>query len=125
MLNAFKVYNVSRIDSETVRVKVRMDSKAWLKAKHTGTLGQLYGIDISNAVSKQYGVIAYRPSVSDQDNARGGIKWLELTYQDSQWAPIDNVIPVNFMARYRPILNDNNRDNLIKVDFVNKRRIAA
>lgn len=125
MLNSFKIVDVSRIDKEIVRVKVRMDSKAWLKAKHTGALGQLYGIDISNAVSRQYGVMAYKPSVSDSDNAQGGIKWLELFYKDSQWAIVDNVIPVNFMARYRPISNDNNRDNLIKIDFINKRRIAA
>ena len=102
---SFKIVSVQRIASDLVNVRVRMDAKEWTKARNKGQLGQLYGIDISNAAYRQYGVKAHTPTVSDKDRAQGGIKWLELTYRDTEWTSVP--------------------DNVIQVDFINKRRVAA
>lgn len=77
-----------------------MDAKIWRKADK----GALYGIDVSNEVFRQYGVKAYNPSVSDRDRASGGLKWIDLYYIDETWSEPPN--------------------NVIEVDFINKRRAA-
>lgn len=100
----FKIVSIERVSQGQVKVRVRMDAKAWLKARRAGALGQLYGVDISNAAYRQCGVKAYNPTVSDRERAQGGIKWLELYYHDESWAPAP--------------------DNVIRVDFINKRKVA-
>lgn len=100
----FKIISVSRYSADLVKVYIRMDAKEWHKLKKNSQLGSLYGIDISNAVYREYGVKAHCPTVSDRDNARGGIKRLTLYYNDSQWT--------------------NAPDNVIQVDFINKRKVA-
>lgn len=102
---SFKIVSVSRVSEETVSVKVRMDAKAWLKAKRDKALGALYGVDISNEVYRTFGVKAYNPTVADRDNASGGIKWITLYYADNTWTNAPN--------------------NVIYVDFVSKKRINA
>lgn len=104
-LTVFKITAVMRIDKETVQVNVRIDAKAWTKAKRDNALGALYGIDISNQAYRDYGVKASNPTVSDKDNASGGIKYLILYYADATWKPAP--------------------DNVIHVDFINKKRVAA
>ena len=99
----FEIKSVSRISPDTVLVKVFISSKEWLKARNSGALGQLYGIDISNAAYRQHGVKASNPTVKDY-RAIGGVKVIDLTYQDSEWVEAP--------------------DNVIRVDFVNKRRAA-
>ena len=95
----FEIVRVNRVSSELVQVLVRMDAKAWAKYRAQSDLGHLYGVAISNAVYRDFGVKAYCPMVGDKANARKGIKSIELTYQDSTWAPIDNVIEVDFKSR--------------------------
>jgi hypothetical protein len=98
----FKIVQVSRIDSDSVSVKVTMDAKAWREMSAKGQLGSLYGVDISNAAYREYGVMAQCPSVDDFAKAKGGIKVIELIYADSQWNDnFDNVIYVDFVSRRR------------------------
>ncbi|CAM6004839.1 unnamed protein product [Sphagnum balticum] len=97
----FNIQSIYRLDSDLVTVKVTMDAKAWLECKAKGQLGSLYGVDISNAVYRLSGVKASCPIVSDRDRAKNGIKVLELTYADSEWVEIDNVIQVDFVNRKR------------------------
>lgn len=100
---SFKITCVKRLEKDTVLVEIRLDAKEWAKMRSKGQLGQLYGIDVSNAAYRQYGVKAHNPTVSDKARARGGIKWIDLYYTDTAWTAIDNVI---------------------KVDFTNKKRVA-
>lgn len=95
----FNVSSVRRIDSETVSVTITMEVKAWSKADK----GTLYGIDVSNAIHREYGVQAYYPSVSDKDRARCGIKTITLYYRDAVWQerlPAE-IIKIDFVARKR------------------------
>lgn len=99
-INQFTINSVRRTYTDHVTVIVSIDAKLWAKAKAKGQLGELYGIDISNAVFREYGVKAYMPSVSDRRRASKGIKRIELTYLDASWreAP-DNVIKVDFIKK--------------------------
>lgn len=101
----FQIKSVNRISSDTVRVVVTMDAKVWRKAcKSYGSmsLGCLYGVDISNAVSQGYGVKAWNPTVNDVERASKGIKTLILFYNDTDWAATpNNLIRVDFIARKR------------------------
>ena len=94
----FEILSVERRDAETVHVRVRIPVKAWNKARRDG-LGSLYGVDISNAVHRAYGVKAYNPSVADRQRAMAGFKFISLYYQDATWT--SNVIRVDFRARRR------------------------
>jgi len=98
----FKIESVYRLDSELVECKVTIDAKEWAKVRNAGQLGMLYGVDISNAIYKLAGVKASNPTVDDSAKARNGIKLIALTYVDREWtdAP-DNVIRVDFTARRR------------------------
>ena len=82
----FKIISVTKssYDQDHVRVYVSMDVKDWNKARKQ-SLGQLYGIDISNEVYREHGVAASNPTVDDRRKARNGIKYLTLTYNDSAW----------------------------------------
>ena len=118
----FQINNVRRIDAETVLVTVTMDAKAWTKARSKG-LGMLYGIDISNAVYREYGIKAYNPTVADRDRAKAGIKTIQLYYADSVWIPKpNNVVRVQFAKRLtkEPV----SPADVVKVDFVARKRIA-
>ena len=98
----FKVTHVRRIESRLVECRIEMTTKAWNEAKKD--LGYLFGIEISNYIYREYGVKAYNPMVDGiRDKSKKGIKYLSLTYEDTEWKPIDNVI---------------------KVDFENKRKVA-
>lgn len=98
----FKIASVYRHNEELITVKVTLSAKEWFKAKNQGQLGQLYGVDISNAVYREYGVKAIYPIVGDRDRAKNGIKLIKLTYHDKEWQePIDNVIRVDFQSRRR------------------------
>lgn len=105
MLNIFKIVRIERVDAETVRVDVRLDAKQWLATKQRGQLGALYGVDISNAAYRTHGVKASNPTVSDGERASGGIKYISMYYADATWT----IAP----------------DNVIYVDFINKKRLAA
>jgi len=98
------VRSVTRIDSDRVSVRVAIPAKQWQAAKRKGQLGQLYGVDISNFVYHACGVRAYNPTVDASRRAMDGVKFIELVYQDSDWTP--------------------GPDNVIHVDFINKRRVA-
>lgn len=100
----FKIISVERINDSRVKVYVRIDAIEWAKLKKKGQLGSLYSTDISNSVYRAYGVNAQYPTVSDRDNARGGIKWVTLYYNDTNWIPAP--------------------DNVIQVDFINRRKVA-
>jgi hypothetical protein len=102
MQNQFKIVSVERVSDGQVKVRVRMDAKAWHKLAKAGDLGFLYGVDISNEAYRAYGVKASNPTVSDRDRAQGGLKWIDLYYTDETWTPaIDNVIHVDFIAKKR------------------------
>lgn len=120
-----RIYSVVRIGSEHVQVKVCMCVADWSQAKRKGELGRLYGIDISNAVYHMTGVKAYHPTVDDSARASNKLKFITLTYQDSEWAPApDNVIQVDFKANSAPSALTNETDNLIVIDFVARRKAA-
>jgi hypothetical protein len=74
------------------------------------------------------GIRGYNPTVSDRDNAQGGLKWIDLYYADTQWVPaIDNVITHdfrNFTATHAERLESGIPCDVIKVDFINKKRAA-
>ena len=132
MLNFdFRIVSVERSYQDTVKVRVRLDAKLWAKIKKADQLGQLYGIDISNAVSREYGVKAYQPTVADKDKARGGLKWIDLWYNDATWrqAP-DNIVRPNFgtkdtiMSAALAAQLDNEPCAVIAVDFKTKKRVA-
>ena len=101
---SIEVRSVQRVDTDRVSVRVAIPAKVWQTAKRKGDLGALYGVDISNFVYHACGVAAYYPTVDDSQRAMDGLKFIELTYNDSVWTP--------FPA------------NVIHVDFVNKRRVA-
>lgn len=61
-------------------VRVAINAKDWAKAKKNGHLGQLYGVDISNQLHREYGIPAYNPTVDDKARAVKGIKTISLTY---------------------------------------------
>jgi hypothetical protein len=61
-------------------VIVEIDVKYWTKLRSKGHLGQLYGVDISNAVYSIYGVPAWNPTVGDRARAKNGIKTIRLEY---------------------------------------------
>ncbi len=63
-------------------VKVDVDAAFWTKAKRTGQLGALYGIDISNEVYRlsRRLVPAWNPMVDDKRRASDGVKRITLTY---------------------------------------------
>ena len=96
----FKIESVYRSSSEFVTVKITMDVKNWNSARASG-LGSLYGIDVSNAVYREYGVKAYNPIVSDRLKAKGGIKLIELSYYDTDWNEVNNVVYIDFVNKKR------------------------
>lgn len=64
-----------------IDVCVTIDVKAWNKIKKAQALGQLYGIDISNAVyAINQKIPAVHPSVDDSARAKAGVKTIRLTY---------------------------------------------
>lgn len=69
------------------KVTVSIDSKLWAKIKKQKQLGQLYGIDISNAVYKLMNgsISAIRPSVDDKSRASNGVKSITLNYSMNQY----------------------------------------
>lgn len=97
----FTIDTVERIDTNTVRARVFMPLSEFNTAKRKGALGALYGIDISNALSRGYGVKAYAPTV-DVNSGGKGVKIIDLYYQDNEWLPVpDNVVHVDFKAKKR------------------------
>ncbi len=65
-------------------VHVEVDAKRWHEYKARRNLGQLYGVDISNAVYKaDRRIHATNPTVSDRERAKGGIKRITLYYNTS------------------------------------------
>lgn len=101
----FSIVTVSKISSDTVRVLLTIDAKVWHKArKGKGAYGVecLYNVDLSDAVREQYGVDTHNPTVDDTRRAVSGIKTLVLFYNDAAWLPApENVIRVDFMTRRR------------------------
>jgi hypothetical protein len=97
----FTIESIYRHNAELVTVKVTMDAKTWAHCKASGLLGCLYGIDISNEVYRTSGVNALHPIVCDTLRAKGGIKLIELSYADTKWVEVDNVIRVDFKTRRR------------------------
>lgn len=61
-------------------VTVTMLTKDWLAIKRRGGLGMLYGVDICNALHREYGIPAYNPTVDDAWRGKKGIKTLRLTF---------------------------------------------
>jgi hypothetical protein len=101
-MQAFKIVSIERVSDGQVKVRVRMDSKAWHAAKRAKQLGSLYGVDISNMAYRMHGVKAHNPSVSDKTRAMGGIKWIDLYYADETWQDAThaaNVTHVDFQLR--------------------------
>jgi hypothetical protein len=66
-------------------VTVRIDAKAWAAArKRPSGLGQLYGIDVGNAVYRlNPNINTYRPTVNDKARASKGFKTIVLHYQST------------------------------------------
>lgn len=65
-----------------VTVKVEMPVKEWNKHRSKGWLGQLYGIDISNAVyAINNNIPASNPTVDDRRRASEGVKTITLIYR--------------------------------------------
>lgn len=96
----FNIVRIMRVSLSTVRIDVTLDAKAWHKAKRLGHLGQLYGVDISNAVFRAFSVKAYQPTVDDKAKARNGVKTVSLFYQDAAWVDKPStVIRVDFSAK--------------------------
>lgn len=139
----YSINSVRRIDSQTVRVSIQCDAKAWSKLRDAGDLGSLYGIDVSNEVYKTYGIKAYNPSVSHNDRARRGVKSIDLFYTDSQWVDVSqltyapNVTHVDFQLKqvqsnpilFKPVMRDGSQSidppcDIIRVDFKARRRVA-
>jgi hypothetical protein len=132
----FKIVSVKKHWDNTVKVCVRMDAKEWHKIARKGDKGQLYGIDISNQVFRDYGVKAWNPAVNDRARARGGLKFIELFYTDPTWgATPPNVVRVDFQLKrrvsdvvFKPEMRTDatgaSVDNVIKVDFQSKKRVA-
>jgi hypothetical protein len=65
-----------------VEVVVSVDAKAWTKLRDKRNLGQLYGIDISNAVyAVNKNIPAHCPTVDDRSRASKGFKTIRLSYR--------------------------------------------
>jgi hypothetical protein len=97
----FTINSVKRLDwqcGDLVQVTVSIPSKEWHQTKRRGALGTLYGIDIGNAVWRQYGVKSHCPTVSDRGRARGGVKVITLTYVDAAWLPA-KVVPKLYLVK--------------------------
>lgn len=70
-----------------VIVKVTMPVAEWTKYRKSGNLGQLYGLEISNAVYRVNDAIcASNPMVDDRQRAKQGVKTLTLTYFDRDFS---------------------------------------
>ena len=64
-----------------VSVNIEIDQKVWAKYKKQSNLGQLYGIDIGNAVyAINNNIPALNPSVDDRKRSSNGVKIINLTY---------------------------------------------
>ena len=64
-----------------VSVQVEIDQKIWAKYKKNSHLGQLYGVDISNAVyAINRNIPASNPTVDDRKRSSKGVKTIGLTY---------------------------------------------
>ena len=106
----FKITSVKRVNSHQVKASVSMFAKDWLEMKSKGSLGILYSTDISNAIARRYGVKARIPYVADYTKVVNNIKTFDLFFVDSTWEEKPSQeIP----------------NNVIFVDFVNKKRLAA
>src|SRR4051812_25598342 len=86
----FRIQSITARDSEylgdhsawIVEVRVIVEAKAWTKLRDTRNLGQLYGIDISNAVyHANRNIPASCPTVDDRARASKGFKSITLTYR--------------------------------------------
>ncbi len=96
-----QIVSVNRVSIDSVEVCVTIAMPIWVAARDNGGLGQLYGIDLSNAIYHATGVKAYQPTVDDHARAKNGIKIIKLTCLDSEWTPCDNVIRVDFINKKR------------------------
>ena len=64
-----------------VSVIVHVEAARWHKLAKQGNLGQLYGVDISNAVYRfNSSIPASMPTVDDRSRAKRGFKRITLTY---------------------------------------------
>lgn len=101
-MDFFKIVKIERIDAETVQATVRLADMTWARSSRLGALDSLYKV-ISHDVAR-CGVKGPYDSASDGTNAVNGMKFVRLFYFDKEWIQLDNVI---------------------RVDFINKKRIAA
>lgn len=83
----FKITHATLRESHTgykleANITIEVDAAYWKRLQKAGNLGQLYGIDVSNAVYALTNklVPAWNPSVDHRSNARKGIKTVKLTY---------------------------------------------
>lgn len=102
MQDFFKIIKLERIDPETVQATIRLPATTWARSSRLGSLENLYKV-LSQDVAR-HGVKGPYDSASDSDSPTHGMKFVRLFYFDEKWIPIDN---------------------LIHVDFINKKRIAA
>lgn len=64
-----------------IEVVVTLPVKLWTKYRNSKALGQLYGIEICNAVyAISRHIPAHNPTVSDTAKAKAGVKTIRLSY---------------------------------------------
>lgn len=76
------IYGYAWSNTLKIVVNITVDAKAWHKLKKTGHLGQLYGVDVGNELSRNWGVDKsyIQPVVEDRKRARDGLKFIRMEY---------------------------------------------
>jgi len=70
---------------DSIIVTFDIDVKFWTKMRHDGQLGQLYGVDLSNRLSRA-GLLDFyaAPIISDKSRATKGLKPIRAEYRRPQ-----------------------------------------
>ena len=99
----FKIENVYRNSPDLLTVKVAVEAKDWAmhEAMGEGVLKHFYEVVISNRVSSKIGLKAGLPMINDNFDVDGGVKLVELSYFDSEFEWNNNLIKVDFTKRTR------------------------
>lgn len=71
-----------RVLNQDGHVTFSIDVKEWKRMRDKGNLGQLYGVDLGNFLSRRGILNEYAvPIVSDRQNARNGRKTIRIEYR--------------------------------------------
>lgn len=80
--NASSAYGAT--DMFEINVTITIDAKTWSKLAKQQRLGELYGVDVGNAVYRiNSNIRAYNPMVNDRARASKGLKTITLMYTDT------------------------------------------